>query len=122
MFTASESKKYERMKKMNDLKNVTQVVKEILVNNEKARNSDSILYLEVLQLYSFRNGKSLNMISVPYFLTHMEELGFPAFETVRRTRQKIQSTHPELSSSDKIKSLRAENEMLFREYALSDIE
>ena len=106
---------------MNDLKNVTQVVKEILQNNERARNSDSILYLEVLQLYSFRSGKSLNMISVPYFLTHMDDLGFPAFETVRRTRQKIQATYPELAASEKVRGYRAENEENFKAYALGSI-
>lgn len=106
---------------MNDLKNVTQVVKEILVNNEKARNSDSILYLEVLQLYSYRNGTSLNMLSVPYFLSHMKELGFPAFETVRRTRQKVQETNPHLAASEKVRSFRKENEEEFKSYALGSI-
>lgn len=107
---------------MNDLKNVTQVVKEILVNNEKARNSDSILYLEVLQLYSYKNGTSLNMLSVPYFLSHMDDLGFPAFETVRRTRQKIQATYPHLAASDKVRGFRTENEENFKAYALGSIE
>ena len=106
---------------MNDLKNVTQVVKEILQNNERARNSDSILYLEVLQLYSFRSGKSLNMISVPYFLTHMDDLGFPAFETVRRTRQKVQETNPNLAASEKVRGFRKENEKEFKAYALGSI-
>ena len=107
---------------MNDLKNVTQIVKEILENNEATRNSDSLLYLEVLQLYSFRTGKALSLISVPYFLTHMDELGYPPFESVRRTRQKIQATYPELAASKKVGGYRAENEKTFKAYAVGSIE
>ena len=107
---------------MNDLKNVTQVVKEILKTCERARNSDSILYLKVLQLYAEKSGKVLHQISVPYFLLHMDDLGFPAFETVRRTRQKIQATYPDLAASKKVEEYRTENEKTFKAYAVGSIE
>lgn len=105
------------MKTINDLKYVTQIVKAILTYNERARNSDSILYLEVLNFYSEKAGTSLHTISVPYFLVHMDDMGFPSFETVRRTRQKIQATHPELSASENIRNFREKNEESFRSYA-----
>lgn len=107
---------------MNDLKNVTQVVKEILKTNEKARNSDSFLYLEVLRFYAYKNGTSLNMISVPYFLLHMDDLGYPPFESVRRARQKIQATYPDLAASKKVEEYRTENEKTFKAYAVGSIE
>lgn len=102
---------------MTDLKNTTELVKAILEENEQARNSDNFLYLKVLERIGAEKGYFLQNMSVINFLVNMEMYGFPPFESVRRTRQKIQQHHPELASSDRIAAFRADNEAAFREYA-----
>lgn len=64
----------------------------------------------------------LHNLTVPTFLTYMDELGFVGFETVRRTRQKVQATYPELAACDKVAAGRMENEKVFRGYALGHLE
>lgn len=102
---------------MNDLKTTTKLVKAILEEDEKARNSDSFLYLKVIE--TIANQKDINLygISIPVFLVSMKENGFPPFESVRRTRQKIQQHHPELAACDKVKGMRMIQETEFRQYA-----
>ena len=102
---------------MSDLKNTTELVKAILEENEQTRNSDSFLYLKVLSAVAKQKGIDLEKMSVPYFLENLHGAGLPGFETVRRTRQKIQQHHPELASSDRVAAFRADNEAKFREYA-----
>lgn len=104
----------------NELKSVAGVVKETLKDCERSRNSDSILYLKVLQHYADKSGLALHKISVPYFLLNMDKMGFPGFETVRRTRQMAQRKNPELAACEKVEGFRAENEKVFKEYALGD--
>lgn len=103
---------------MNDLKNTTALVKSILEQDEQCRNSDSFLYLKVLTVLGKQKGIGIDDMSVPYFLMHMQGTAFPGFETVRRTRQKIQQHHPELAACKVVESFRAENEREFRAYAL----
>lgn len=102
---------------MDDLKTLTGVVKSILIADEQTRNSDSFLYFRVLEYYGAQNGVDLNGMSVVRFLLHMKEYGFLAFESVRRTRQKLQASFPELASCDRVAEMRGVNEERFREYA-----
>lgn len=100
-----------------EIKNTTDVVKEILKQSPKARSSDSYLIYAVLATVGKRNGIDIEKMSLPHFLLHMKEYGFPSFETIRRTRQKIQAAHPELAGSDEVQAQREINETVFREYA-----
>lgn len=102
---------------MNELKTVAQLVKVILEENKQCRNSDSYLYLKVLEVYGKRYGVDINEMSVAFFLLTMRENGFPAFETVRRTRQKVQAEFPELCACDQVKGMRMVNETEYRQYA-----
>jgi hypothetical protein len=106
---------------MNDLKTVTSVVKEILTQYKQTRSCDGLLYLKVLEYYSHKKGIDLRMLSVPLFLQQMGEMGFPGHETVRRTRQKLQATYPELAACEAVESFRAQNEREFRAYARSEV-
>lgn len=106
---------------MNDLKTVTAVVKEILTQYKQTRSCDGLLYLKVLEYYSHKKGIDLRMLSVPMFLQQMGEMGFPGHETVRRTRQKLQATYPELAACEAVESFRAQNEREFRAYARSEV-
>ncbi|MEG0416567.1 MAG: hypothetical protein RR565_10590 [Erysipelothrix sp.] len=61
-------------------------------------------------------------MSVPSFLLQMKDYGFPAFETVRRSRQKIQETYPELLATGIIGKRRVKKENEYREFAKSGIQ
>ena len=106
---------------MNDLNTTTKLVKAILEQDEMARNSDSFLYLKVLEHISNQEGFAINHMTVPYFLENMKEYGFPGFETVRRTRQKVQQHHPELAACDKVTRMRMLNETDFRRYSRGEV-
>ena len=106
---------------MNDLKTTTQLVKAILEQDERTRNSDSFLYLKVIETVAERKEINLYGISVPMFLVSMKENGFPPFESVRRTRQKVQQHHPELAPCDKVKGMRMIQETEFRQYARGEV-
>ena len=106
---------------MNDLKNTTAIVKAILEEDEQARNSDSFLYLKVLDVYGEKNGIDIKSMSITTFLLHLREYGFPGFETVRRSRQKIQATYPRLAACGKVGAMREVNEQEFRAYAKGDL-
>lgn len=106
---------------MNDLKTTTALVKSILEQDKQCRNSDSFLYLKVLSVIGKQRGIDINKMSIPYFLMNLHGAGFPGFETVRRTRQKIQQHHPELAACEAVEGYRAENEAEYREYARGEV-
>lgn len=87
---------------MNELKTTAALVKHILETNPQARNSDSFLYLKVIQL-------------------NINNIGFTGFETVRRARQKIQAQYPELAANKSVSAARMENEKDFRAFARGDV-
>lgn len=106
---------------MADLKSTTAIVKAILEVDERARNSDSHLYMKVLELHGETTGIHYLRFPVSAFLEHMGKWGVPPFESVRRARQKVQASFPELASNRRVAQLRAENEEIYREYARGDI-
>lgn len=105
-----------------ELKSVARLVKQILREDEQARNSDGYLYWKVLDTIGKSRGVDVNNISVANFLLHQHANGFPGFETVRRTRQKVQRTHPELAACERVECMRIVREETFREYAKGCLE
>lgn len=105
------------MNKTNELRTTTALVKSILLEDKQARNSDSFLYFKVLKKISIEKNIDIDSMPVTTFLLHMRDCHFPAFETVRRTRQKLQAEFPELSGNKKVQEYREANETTFREYA-----
>lgn len=103
---------------MKDLKTITKLVKAILEQDDIARNSDSWLYLKVIEYVAAEKDIDLYKITVPWFLANMSMFGFPPFESVRRARQKIQATFPDLASDKRVAAMRAENEVDYRAYAV----
>ena len=106
---------------MNDLNAVSAIVKSILNEDKQARNDDNVLYLRVLQYVSDRNSIDLQSMTVPVFLLRMREYGLPGFETVRRSRQKVQADNPELAGSEAVRRKRAKQESVYREFATSEV-
>lgn len=109
------------MSKAKQLITTTNLVKTILETAPQTRNSDSLLYLKVLEHIALQKGVDLQLLSVSAFLTSMNIFGFPCFETVRRTRQKIQREYPELAANKTVQEFRAENEQEYRGYAKGSV-
>lgn len=105
------------MGKRAELKSTKLIVKTILEQDQRARNSDSFLYMKVLKHLDETFGSNLSRMTVDCFLVNMGSLKAPSFETVRRTRQKLQAEFPELSANKKVTEHRAENEEAFRDFA-----
>lgn len=80
-------------------------VKQVLIEDEQARNSDKYLYWALL--------KKVGLIP-PWEtgLTYERWMRAPSFETVRRTRQKLQETEPEKygATSTKVKKARRQKQ------------
>ena len=102
---------------MNELKTTTELVKSILERDRQCRNSDSLLYLRVLSTVAKQKGIDLEKMTVPFFLLNLHGAGLPPFESVRRTRQKLQQHHPELCACEAVEGFRAVNEQEFRAFA-----
>lgn len=105
------------MNKSTELKTTTDLVKDILRKYPEARNSDDFLYFKVCE--------KINAVYtvLPFWkvVLNRKEFGFPAFESVRRTRQKLQAEYPELSGNDTVEGYRILNEEVFRDYAKGSV-
>ena len=104
---------------MNTLKliKISKLVHEILIDDERARNSDSYLYSKVLYKIGQLKNIDVNALSITYFMEHRNKLGFPSYETVSRARRKVQEKHPELAGTDDVETQRIINERVYRDYA-----
>ena len=93
---------------MANLKNIQNIVKEILMYQEETRGDDFLLIYEVISRYI--NGRE----SIEYVFKHHEKLGIPSFHSITRTRRKLQAKYPELKDK-KVSELRASEEKEYRE-------
>ena len=89
------------------------LVKQVLEENEKARNSDNELYVEVC----YRVNPYALTVPFAEVISNLDEYGLPPFESVRRTRQKLQAERPDLRPNDEVALFRAENETAYKEFA-----
>ena len=78
---------------MKNLKTVSALVKNILEHDHKARNTDNHLYLMVLEHYSGLRGIDIQ----------------------------VQATYPDLAPSEAVGKRRAKNEVVYREFAESEV-
>ena len=101
------------MDKMNTIRHL---VKHIMEEDKRTRNSDSFLYFKVLEVYGQRKGLDIHNMPVTTFLLNMKDYGFPPFESVRRSRQLIQARHQNLAAEDPIDAYRLVNEERVRNY------
>lgn len=98
------------------------LVLEILKEDKASRNSDDRLYIKVCERIAKATKCPVTPFNVPLdrFLSEREKHGYPAFESVRRTRQKAQAECPELQACEKVQEMRSANEKEYREFANSD--
>lgn len=104
----SQKKKGDSMKK--EFAQTRRIVKNILTDYPQTRNSDNALYIKVVAALN----PQANDRPFANVLSSLEELGLPCFETVRRTRQKLQAEFPELQACDEVQDFRTEREEQFR--------
>lgn len=95
------------------MKVLAELVKSILEDDKKARNSDYHLWMRVCEITCPESLYS----SFYYVLEHHNDLGLPNFESVGRTRRKVQELYPELQSDEKIHEERARREEEYREFS-----
>ena len=93
-----------------EFKQTRKIVKNILTDYPQTRNSDNALYIKVVETLNPQ------AIDRPFanVLSNLEELGLPCYETVRRTRQKLQEEIPELKACDVVEDYRTMREEEFR--------
>ena len=99
-------------------KNTTEIVRPILENDERARNSDDYLYLKVVKQIQKQTVPAAPSLMFENVMLHREEMGFPSYETVGRVRRKLQEQNPELRACKTVEAYRKENEAAFKAYAL----
>lgn len=93
------------MEKLNKIK--TLVFNE-LASDPATRNSDRLLILNIYRNYFGVDGDSFEDVILNAEL--------PSFETIRRTRAKLQSEFPSLKANEAVQSIRDDLEETFREY------
>lgn len=94
---------------MANLHETKKMVRGILERCPETRDNDDLLYLRVIRRYS------ADHLTLNEFFTSRAALGIPSFETVRRSRQKVQEENPALKG--KRVEERAEAEEAFRDFA-----
>lgn len=109
------------MSKRNHLVVLTKLVKSILETDVHTRNSDSYLYLKVIEHIAAQKHLDLDDISVKYFMQNINDLGFPPMKSVNRCRRKLQRDYPELRGCGAVEDARAENEKEYIGYSRSVI-
>lgn len=87
---------------------IKQIVFDILTNDKKARDSDTYLYLEVVRAVKPA------LLSQPLMIAFFDK-DLPNYESVRRSRQKMQESFPLLRPSDNVQAMRELQEQEYRE-------
>ena len=98
---------------MYSLKDTTKLVKQIMEDVPAARSDDDHLYSLVCEKIC----PAVNGLSFGTVIMRRKEMGLPAFESVRRARQKLQASYPELSGTSGVEAMRTVLEGEYKKYA-----
>jgi len=93
---------------MRDIRKVHTIVQKVLSENEGARKNDNSLIIGVLKEIGIDTKRPLTEI--------LKDSNIPSFESITRTRRKIQKENPSLRDCT-IAEYRAEQEKIYRDYA-----
>ena len=99
---------------MNNLRNMTELVRIVLEQQPETRSSDNLLYIEVLRRCT--NQKVLDM-PVWMFYQNQREWQLPSIETVGRCRRKAQQENPHLKATAEVQDFRYDKEAEFVQFA-----
>ena len=101
-----------RNEEMKQIRQVTGIVWGILEKHPDTRNSDNLLFIKVVESID----SDLLYKPMMDVLVHAKEYGIPPFESVRRSRQKLQEKFPELRGSKEVEAGREENRQIVRDF------
>lgn len=101
---------------MEELLTMEQLVKTTLENYPQTRNSDALLYITIINRMSPKTAKR----SYEDVMLRACEMGLPNYDTVSRTRRKLQAKYKALQGETKVKKIRRDRYKVFKEYALHD--
>lgn len=93
---------------MNNLKDIKVIVEKVLREKQDARDSD---FRTIGWVYAIVKPEVMNMPFKSVLWRHTE-LDLPSFETIRRTRQKLQHDHPELRGKTYQKRMEKQEEYI----------
>ena len=102
---------------MRHLLTTTQLVKHALEQMPETRNSDNLLYLEIIRYISHKKGVDILKLPMEQFFKYLTANEIPSIETVGRCRRKLQADYPELRAEPEVADFRSAREEVFREYA-----
>ena len=102
------------MGKATELKNTTELVKDILTHDSDARNSDDYLYFKVCE----RTNAIYMQLPFWRIMINRQKYGFPSYASVARAGRRM---HPELSGNSTVEAGRSLNEEEFRRYARGNV-
>lgn len=92
------------------MKDLSDIVKKVLTEHKDARDSDFRTIGWVIKL---TKPEVMNMTFSAVLWNH-KELGVPSFETIRRTRQKVQHDNPDLRGEAYNKRLEKQKDYIDR--------
>ena len=107
------------MSKLNELNTTKALVEKVLKEVPSTRDSDSLLYLNVIQNVAKEYNIRLENMSITTYLLNLSTSPFPCFESVRRCRCKLQAENSDLASSEKVADAKSQNEFAYKEFALT---
>lgn len=102
---------------MKELTTTTNLVKHVLETVPETRDSDNLLYLEVIKVISAEKGVNLLGLPMEQFFKQLTSHTIPSIETVGRCRRKLQEKYPELRANEIVIGYRSAREEMFEEYA-----
>ena len=100
---------------MSKCSRVEPIVKKVLEEKPYTREDDFVLVYEVFKEFL----PNIDELSFQDIMLNHKEYGLPYFESVRRTRPKLQNKYPELLPPQAVQEARKLEETDYRTYALS---
>lgn len=97
---------------MKNISKVSDVVERVLKDLPYARANDAYLYVEVCKTYN----PDVAYMGFEYVFNNRKDLGIPCFESVRRSRQKLQHDNESLKPSGEVTEGRYEAFKAVMEY------
>lgn len=102
---------------MNSIKRISNLVKEQLTDCPETRDNDMLLYYRVCD----KIDSGALMLPFGMVIVNLKQYKLPAFETVRRTRQKLQAEYPQLRGTKSTCENRTKLEGVYRNYARGEV-
>ena len=103
---------------MKKLETVENRVLAVLKEHPEARNDDMKLYLLISKACIY-DTYGIADFSFEDVMSNNKAYGIPCFESIRRTRQKIQAKYPELGCSPEVRRARHKMQRVYSDYAKS---